>query len=205
MNNVYVIEGIDALGKSTVVDGLKQKLGFFQVLHFQKPEKLQFYEGAGRFWLEEHPEFASCGKSNDKYIENEQYRQYQKASFRNSMIMATSGARLIYDRWHLGECVYAPLYRGYSGDYVFDLEKRLHLNCKGNVRLILLTEDFSVAKHFVDDGESFDISKREQEQEMFIEAFNKSCIPNKRIICVTDKATGGFRHKEQILLDAITS
>ena len=32
---------------------------------------------------------------------------------------------LIFNRSHLGETVYSPLYRGYSGDYVFDIEKKI--------------------------------------------------------------------------------
>ena len=28
---------------------------------------------------------------------------------------------LIFNRSHLGESVYSPLYRGYSGDFVFDI------------------------------------------------------------------------------------
>ena len=31
---------------------------------------------------------------------------------------------IIFNRSHLGESVYSPLYREYSGDYVFDIEKR---------------------------------------------------------------------------------
>ena len=31
---------------------------------------------------------------------------------------------LIFNRSHLGETVYSPLYRGYSGDYIFDIEKK---------------------------------------------------------------------------------
>ena len=30
---------------------------------------------------------------------------------------------LICDRAHLGECVYSPIYRDYSGDFVFEEEK----------------------------------------------------------------------------------
>ena len=49
-------------------------------------------------------------------------------------------------------------------DVLCDLNRTL-LDDLPDTRLILLTEDFSVSKHFVDDGESFDITKREKEQE----------------------------------------
>ena len=119
------------------------------------------------------------------------------------MKLAQSGARIIFDRWHLGEAVYAPLYRKYDGNYVFDIEQRYDMGECHMVRLILLTEDFDASQHFVSDGDSFDDSKREQEQNRFIAAFNKSSIPDKRIICVTDPTTGNFRPAEDILKEAL--
>ena len=119
------------------------------------------------------------------------------------MKIANSGARVIFDRWHLGEAVYAPLYRGYPGDYVFDLEARYQVADKNLVRLILLVEDFAISKHFISDGGSFDDSKREAEQKMFIEAFNKSTIIDKRMICVTDPVTGEFRSRHDVMKEAL--
>ena len=69
-----------------------------------------------------------------------------------------------------------------------------------------IIEDFSVSKHFRDDGLSLGPATRENrmlEQEKFITAFNKSSIKDKRIICVTDKETGEYRNQEHILMDAI--
>lgn len=185
---VYVIEGLDHLGKSTLIEGIKQKLGYFQTIHFSKPELLSVYRGAV------HSENLSDKASMQL--------AYQQESFRNSMIMVNSGARLIYDRWHLGENVYAPMYRGYSGSYVFKYEKMHRLDLNSNIRLILLTENFEKSKHFKDDGESFDITKRREEQEMFIKAFDYSIISDKKIICVTADS-GDFRPKDEILNDAL--
>jgi hypothetical protein len=128
---------------------------------------------------------------------------YQYYTFLNSMKLANSGARLIFDRWHLGEAVYAPLYRGYSGDYVFDLEARYSVQESNYVRLILLVEDFAISEHFVSDGGSFDDTKREAEQKLFIEAFNKSSVKDKRMICVTDPVTGKFRNRQDVLKEAL--
>lgn len=193
---VYAIEGLDRLGKSTLIDGIRNKLGYYEVVHFSKPQRLDFYKGSAWELFDED----TCSM---KPVEQADLFNYQKASFVNSMILARSGARIIFDRWHLGEAVYSALYRGYSGDYVFEIEKLHRMDQCQNVRLILLVEDFSISRHFVDDGESFDITKREQEQEMFIAAFERSVIRDKRIICVTDPGVGGFKPKEWILQDAI--
>lgn len=190
---VFAIEGLDRLGKSTLVDGLLNKLGYHQVIHFGKPKKLDAYRSAIR-------------SPRDGMIIPEQSVQafeYQRAGFLNSMLLARSGARIIFDRWHLGEAVYAPLYRGYSGDYVFDLETSTNLVNENCVRLILLVEDFKTSKHFVDDGESLGpVEKRQEEQERFLAAFSKSNLRDKRIITVTS-TSGKFKTKEEILEEAV--
>lgn len=191
---VYAIEGLDRLGKSTLIEGIQQKLGFFQVIHFGKPKRLDCYRGS----------LIPDNVVTYAEVVSPPMFNYQQACFRNSMKLSQAGARIIFDRWHLGEYVYSPMYRGYSGEYVFDLEQRFELDQTNFVRLILLTEDFSCSQHFVSDGDSFDDSKREAEQKMFIEAFDKSIIRDKRIICVTDPATGLFRDPADILAGALS-
>lgn len=187
----FIIEGLDRLGKSTLIDGIQHKLGYFKVIHYGKPQILDVY-------------INSKGVSIDEAV-NKRHAlfTYQQQGFITMFELLKTDARLLFDRGHLGEMVYAPLYRHYDGNYVFDLEYQYNLDSIRNVRLILLTEDFSVSKHFIEDGESFDSSKREEEQNMFIEAFNKSCIKDKRIISVTSPE-GGFKSKEQILDEALS-
>lgn len=189
---VYAIEGLDRLGKSTLIKNIQQQLGFYQVIHFSKPEKLAAY----------------CDPQSAFHIlhegeQNIELQHYQYACFCNSMKLAQSGAKLIFDRWHLGEAVYSPLYRKYDGNYVFDLERKYKLDETNFVRLILLVEDFNVGKHFVSDGDSFDDTKRKEEQALFVSAFNKSHIVDKLIICVTDPETGNFRPAADILKEAL--
>src|SRR5271163_4564579 len=171
-NMVYGIEGLDRLGKSTLIQGIQDALGYYQVIHFAKPQKLKVYEPSddGYGCPEGVPEASLAA-----------YR-YQRESFRNSMIIARSGARVIFDRWHIGEVVYSPMYRGYSGDYVFKQEEIYELgSC--DIRLILLVENIGVSKHFVDDGNSLGpVRNREEEQQKFIDAVVKSDIRDKRII-----------------------
>lgn len=190
--NKYLIEGLDRLGKDTLINGILNERGFHQVIHFSKPQALKCYEPCST-------------ELTAAEMVREQLRAYQERSFRTmfSLINEAKYSNLIFNRAHLGECVYAPLYRDYSGDYVWGLEASFRMHEHHGARLILLTEDFSVSKHFVDDGESFDITKREKEQELFIDAFEKSVIPDKRIVCVTDQALGGFRRKEDILAEVL--
>jgi len=166
-----MIEGLDRLGKDTLIEGIQSLLGYHQVLHYSKPMALK------------------------KYLNDLQ--MYQRVSFTVMFDLLNSYHRIICNRAHLGECVYAPLYRGYDGNYVFDIEDKFDTS---NTRLILLTEDFKIARHFVDDGLSLGaIENREREQNMFIEAFEKSTIEDKRIICVTDEKLGGFKPKHRVL------
>ena len=182
MTSSYIIEGIDFLGKSTLIKGLRNKLGYFEVIHYQKPELLDFYDGENK---------------------SDRLRNYQRDSFNGMFNLLKSNANIIFDRGHLGESVYSPIYRNYDGGYVFDLELGHGVHLLDHVKLILLVEDFSVSRHFVDDGESFDITKRRQEQDLFIDAFNRSRITNKKIINVTNQMTGFFMPKEWILEQAV--
>lgn len=184
----YIIEGLDRLGKSSLIEGIQHKEGFHTVIHYSKPQRLEAYvkvkEEEG---LEHSPEFLY---QHDGFI----------AMF--ELLGSLMETPLIFDRAHLGECVYAPMYRGYSGEYVFALEEEYMVEEFDDTRLILLVEDFSKSKHFVDDGLSLgSAEKREAEQKLFVEAFNKSNFPDKRIICVTAE-DGSFRSKEDILAEA---
>lgn len=172
----YIIEGIDRLGKSTLIENIQNELGFFHVMHYSKPKKLWSFGGS--------------------------QQNFQDASFRAGFdLLPNVQPRFIFDRFHLGEYVYAP-YRGYTGDYVFDLEKTYGVHSWSQVRLILLyTERPDVLQ---DDGLSIAYEKRAEEQDRFIEAFNHSIFPDKRMINVMDQ-DGNFRDKTSILFDAIGS
>ena len=190
MPSKFLVEGLDRLGKSSLIDGIQNRLGFHTVIHYEKPKLLDAYFG--------------CAPGSTVEIEKRNaLREYQEAGFVNMFDLISSSARIIFDRAHLGECVYAPLYRGYAGDYVFDIELHHGIQHNTNTRLILLTEDFEISRHFHDDGLSFDATKRAEEQDMFITAFHQSRIMDKRIICVTDPRTGQFRDQGDILEEAL--
>lgn len=167
-----IIEGVDRLGKGTLIAGLKNALGYFNVIHYQKPEKLE------------------CYNNNLKY--------YQHESFHQMFNMLDVG-RLILDRAHLGEAVYSHRYRDYDGDYVFQMEldgTNDGLIFASNTLLVLLTtSDFSFIQ---DDGLSHDFTKKEEEQEDFKRAFEKSSIKNKLLIDISN-GNGGYKPASEIL------
>ena len=89
---------------------------------------------------------------------------------------------LILDRGHISEAVYASMYRSYSGDYVWGLEKCLEN--KYNIYLIVLINSVEKAIER-EDGLSLsngDADKINIEISKFAEAYKKSCIQNKIII-----------------------
>jgi hypothetical protein len=170
-----IIEGIDRLGKDTLIKSIVNAYGYHQVLHYQKPESLDVYSG-------------------DLF-------KYQAQSFITMFEMLNSNVtNLILNRAHLGETVYAPRYRKYDGSYVFDLERKHGWPAVSQTRLVLLyTSDFSF---ITDDGQSFDFASKEQEQADFKAAFFKSAFRNKVMVDVSNGA-GGFKSKEQIFREAL--
>jgi len=181
-----LVEGIDRLGKDTLLRGIQDRLGYHLVLRYEKPPLLDCY---------------ARGEAT-----HSPQRTYQEASFRTLLEILGFGSNLkiLCNRSHLGEFVYAPIYRKYSGEYVFELEREFRLNAKADIRLVLLTEDFQSSQHFVDDGKSLGTpEKRQAEQSMFIEAFERSVICDKRVICVTNRKSGTFRPSTEILEEAL--
>jgi hypothetical protein len=180
----WILEGLDRVGKSTLARGIAERRGYHLNLRYGRPE------AAGRW--------AGPGGA----------RAYQEASFRALMAaLRAPGLPLVCDRSHLGEHVYAPLYRGYPGDYVFELEREAGAAEFRGVRLVLLVEDLEVGRHLVEDGLSLGgpdtREKRAREQALFLEALARSALPDKRVVLVTDRATGGFRDPADVLADAL--
>lgn len=171
----YVIEGVDGLGKSSLIQEIKNANGFFHYIHYEKPQKLEFYEN--------------------------QLLTYQVDSFQYGFeLLEQKIVPFIFDRFHLGELVYSKRYRNYPGEYVFSMERDYKVETWSHIKLILLvTSNWS---HIVDDGLSFDFSAKEQEQEDFIKAIQQSIFPNCQIIDICHK--DGRRKTPQELLEEIS-
>jgi thymidylate kinase len=195
--NVYLIEGLDRLGKSTLIDGIQNTCGFHQVVHYEKPKLLEAY-------INRPQKLLVMPEDREAAMKQRALEEYQYDSFHTMFAMVQSGGYFIMDRAHLGEMVYAPLYRKYNGDYVLELERDHEMDTCYHAKLILLTEDFTKSKHFQDDGQSLGPeSARAKEQELFINAFDRSIFKNKQVICVTGE-DGNFRPKEDILAEALS-
>lgn len=162
-----VIEGLDRLGKTTLAANLENKLGCFTHIHFGKPPILEKYvETVGALKAKE---------------------EYQRNSFALMFQFLSGPGRFMLDRGHLGEAVYAKRYRNYDGSYVFDYETVSNGDALTNTLLVLLVNnDPKLEELLVDDGESFDWTKRKEEQDDFIKAFERSRIVNKIIVYVSN-------------------
>jgi hypothetical protein len=172
-----IIEGIDRLGKDTLIQGILQKFGFHQVLHYQKPMLLDRY----------FREAISQGARGPEEAKRNALKMYQEANFRAMFQLLKNNKDIICNRAHLGEVVYSKRYRGYDGSYVFDIERSFNYPqgpLEKTMLVVLYTSDFSFIS---DDGQSFDVTQREAEQHDFLDAFDRSLIPNKLLFDVNDK------------------
>jgi hypothetical protein len=189
MLNSIIIEGIDRLGKNTLISGIKNRLGFFQEIHYQKPEILDHYVKKARRVLDLPDDFDS---EKVKYLTQ---KLYQQESFIDMMKLLSTDVPFIMNRAHLGESVYSHRYRGYSGDYVFNLEQNYPAFLDNTLLVLLHTSSFDFIK---DDGLSFNFDKKDEEQMDFIRAFEKSQVKHKLLLDVND-GSGNFVAPEKLL------
>lgn len=134
---------------------------------------------------------------------------WQKAHFKDmfdliSLSLSNSSRNIILNRAHLGEYVYSPIYRGYDGDWIFDLEESFFNGSKDYLRklklFVLYDSDNSQLKAR-EDGKSLsesDFQKMDLERKKFIKAFEKSKIPNKKIFNLSDYVVDGNNKQRQI-------
>jgi thymidylate kinase len=159
----YIFCGPDNVGKGTQISNLKRYLEennrLVHVLHYSniKGDNVRIRSEAYYNQM-----FEFCKKANELNTD------------------------LILDRAHLGESVYSPLYRNYSGDYVFDLEQKYDLE---QITLFVFYADpETLIKR--DDGLSFstDLEKKKTEIDAFKRAFEMTHISKKFLINITDKS-----------------
>lgn len=159
-----IIEGIDRLGKSTLINNILKHYGPHPIIHCSSPPK----------------GIADPAK-------------YQEEYFTKCFKMLNQPIDVIFDRCHLGEYIYGPLYRKTDPNFIFKIESYYPIACEDTILVLLYTDDFTIME---DDGLSFDFDAREKEQALFIEAFNKSKIINKIKIKVNENGT--YRKAEDI-------
>jgi len=172
LGKMIIIEGPDRTGKSTQINLLKEyfkdKNETFLDLHFGKPAQLDKKEMI----------------YTSKYM------------FKNTFEFALKSLKLqqnfIMDRFHIGEFVYAPLYRKYSGKYVFNIEKGCIKKFTTEWNSVFLIVFIDSPEHLIEkeDGNSFSKTKKMKQKEIdkFKEASEKSLIKNKIIIDINGKS-----------------
>jgi len=165
MSKFIIIEGTDNVGKDTQQNLIIEKMSdhVFHKLHYSS---LPFKDDK-----EKHANY-----SKELYETMFQLMMKSKIASKKGDL----DINLIFNRSHLGETVYSPLYRGYSGDYVFDIEKKFTKILREDLYLITLTNTtHNILKR--DDGKSFYGNEEEVKAEVdgFQRAHRLSTIKNK--------------------------
>lgn len=152
---VYIFEGLDRCGKSTQIELLKQKLE---------------EEGKAVFIIHCEAIKTNKGPEWNKEVSKQKYKSLIEMIDKYA---ADTETCLIFDRSHIGEAVYSPMYRNYSGDYVFEYERFIK-HPEKVLTFFMVDEPSKVIAR--DDGLSFstDTEKKETELKYFYMAFEKT-------------------------------
>ena len=176
---VVLFDGLDNTGKTTQIQKLVSYFANKDMIStvckyskFDKLDKKKEEKFSKRFYKDY---FEKIVNWPDKVIPDPAY-------IAEDNIHYIHDNNLILDRGHISEAVYASMYRSYSGDYVWDLEKCLEN--KYNIYLIVLIDSVEKAVER-EDGLSLSNGNADKiniEISKFAEAYKKSCIQNKIII-----------------------
>jgi thymidylate kinase len=96
------------------------------------------------------------------------------------------------NRAHLGEYVYSPLYRGYEGDWIFELEKSFFGGSdiyQPRIKLFVFYDSENSRLRMREDGKSFsdnDFENMNKERDRFLKAFEESMILHKKLFNLSD-------------------
>ena len=176
---VVLFDGLDNTGKTTQIQKLVSYFANKDMIStvckyskFDKLDKKKEEKFSKRFYKDY---FEKIVNWPDKVIPDPAY-------IAEDNIHYIHDNNLILDRGHISEAVYASMYRSYSGDYVWDLEKCL--KNKYNIYLIVLIDSVEKAVER-EDGLSLSNGNADKigiETSKFAEAYKRSCIQNKIII-----------------------
>jgi len=169
-----IFEGPDNIGKGTQIKLFHTNILFmdmiFQTLH---------YSGLPFKHPEDHIEYSE--------------RLYDDMFKMMSHSVNFTNRSFVFDRSHIGEMVYAPLYRHYSGDYVLDIEKKYLDFLNKHLYVIALA---GTDMHKRDDGKSFYKNEEEalKENTQFMKAYANTGIKNKVMLFVDGFSPGEIHH-----------
>jgi thymidylate kinase len=163
MSRIVFIEGPDNVGKGTQIKNI------YNALSQMGPCHIVHYAG-----------FSNVSGELSKLMSDRMYRDM----FNLCEWACAGDSHLIFDRSHIGEAVYSPIYRNYSGDFVFEIEQEFHNQLWWeNLELITFVDE---AANLIEreDGLSFstDPDKKQFEIELFERAHGLSNIEKKKLI-----------------------
>lgn len=176
---IVLVEGLDRVGKSTVVDFLRSRIKTpnISVRHEGKPPK-----GVDAFaWSVSHYQY-----------------------FFDNLYELPEDDVVIYDRSHIGEYCYGNLYRGYNPDFIWGMEAdflaKLNYNqINHDVYLIVLVDS---AKNILSRTDGLSIEQDEIEyvrsRDKFVTAFGLSNI-DKKLLIDLDTGIGYSKSVSEVL------
>lgn len=168
---VIILEGLDRTGKSTQTEKIKE---FFKKKGIETSDI--HYEGI------QVPVDGIFKQGAQEVASRARYDDMLKIA---DTLADVKNYVLIFDRAHLGEYVYSPMYRHYDGSYVFEMETHYPNFIKQAIELVFIDTVDNLIKR--DDGLSFSIKKDDKEKEiqLFKEAFDKSNVKHKVLIDIS--------------------
>ena len=185
---VVIFDSVDAIGKDTQIERLVQsahKKGIItHILHYSNIKGLDDNKSNLR---------GPSGVHDFSKVRDLSVKQYQSIFTFMRDVAIPSKDLFIYNRAHLSEYVYSPMYRNYDGYYVFALEQTILADkLSDNIYLFSFIDD---PKKIIErdiargDGQSFslDFDKKQEELNRFAEAFNLSGIYKKHLINIENK------------------
>jgi thymidylate kinase len=176
---IYAIEGMDNCLKDAIIYELRASLPpETQVLKFSNPPK-------------------------GVHARDYQMKHFQDMFDLMAATLAENKRHLILNRSHLGEFVYAPIYRQYEADWIFDMERNFLTKTNHSKQsILLLFYDSSNEKlKLREDGKSFsemDDAKMDDERERFLQAFDKSYFKHKMKFDLSQYIRPNMDFKKQI-------
>lgn len=128
--------------------------------------------------------------------EGEDPLRFSKAEYCDYFLDLKKSDKVVYNRGHIDEFVYAPMYRDYGTYWLEIMEQEFAPDVNNTWFVLLLSRNFSVME---DDGQSLDYERRQEEQELFEKYFDRSRVANKMKIYTISE--DGYRGKEAVRND----
>jgi thymidylate kinase len=159
-----IVEGIDNVGKTTLINGLTK--------HYKVP-------------------FVKLHHYGPSYKDLEDIIAFDIEMYKNMSKIFNTFDYVVADRSHLGSLVYSPLYRDNSGEHVLLIEDLLPNDI---ILIVLIDDAENVISRDDGLSFTTNLEKKKREIELFTAAVNKSKIKNKIILNIRNKDANTVLH-----------